>query len=410
MHHRHTAMCSRYGPSFLWQTALSIYVLQACQSTAAQTSSSDVHALNAFNNLLLPHAWQTNNRSLLDPCGSRDCGVSACTLYDVAPRQCNWDGDCCLDWKVVGISLLPQKSPTDAALSTVLDAIGSLQNLAVLRLAQQGYTGTLPPEGISSLVSLQALDLSDNQLTGTLPSEGIPSMTGLQLLDLSNNQFTGFLPSSWGSLSRTASVDLSDNNLTGRLPVTWTPGQQTVGSSAGMDVHGNPGICNPRPESNDRPTCNVSMLSQQHAVDPQAGALVSAPPPPDYASYAPDSQGTSGGIGTLLYIPIAVFPTMIGLFCLVFATTRVMRRQALRSTQQQAGCSSPSCPQGPPCLVVGPDGQSLAIATAPASPTSPSRQAYGWFGSAVTQRQNTMYTAYLDVEEPPVMDATSSKT
>lgn len=66
--------------------------------------------------------------------------------------------------------------------------------------------GTLPPEGLSSLVSLQLLDLSDNQLTGTLPTEGIPSMTGLQVLDLSSNQFTGFLPSSWGSLSRSASM------------------------------------------------------------------------------------------------------------------------------------------------------------------------------------------------------------
>lgn len=111
------------------------------------------------------------------------------------------------------------------------------------------------------------------------------------------------------------------------LPGMTLPGISGWAAPFCRDVHGNSGICNPTPESNDRPTCSSSLLSQQHAVDPQAGALIPAPPPPDYAAYAPDSQDASGGIGILLYIPIAVFPTMIGLFCLVFATTRVMRRQ-----------------------------------------------------------------------------------
>ena len=145
MHVLHTAKCSCCGPLLLWQTALSIYAFQACQSATAQTSSTDVQALTAINNLLLPPstsdaALHTNNWTLPDPCGPRDCGVAACTLYGpyVAPSQCNWDGICCLNWKVVGMSLLSRKSPINAALSTVLDAIGSLDNLAVLRLAHQG--------------------------------------------------------------------------------------------------------------------------------------------------------------------------------------------------------------------------------------------------------------------------------
>lgn len=71
------------------------------------------------------------------------------------------------------------------------------------------------------------------------------------------------------------------------------------------------------------------MLSEQLAVDPQAGAVSAAPPPPAYASPTPAaaSQETSGGIAVLKFIPIAVFLTMIGLSCLLCVMSSTCRSQ-----------------------------------------------------------------------------------
>ena len=65
-------------------------------------------------------------------------------------------------------------------------------------------------------------------------------------------------------------------------------------------------------------------------------------------------------------------------------------------------------PQRPPCLVLGPDGQSLAVATAAASPVSLDQQHNRRFHSPVSQKQSIMYTAYLDVEDLAMMDGTQS--
>lgn len=141
---RHTATHSWHGLAGLWQTALLMCVLQTCQSATAETGSADVQALKPISNLLLPPTTsddvsQTDNWTLPDVCGSDGCGVSACTSYEpyVAPKPCNWGGICCLNWNVVGITLLPRDAMS-FSLSTVMDAVSKLDNLTVLRMPQQG--------------------------------------------------------------------------------------------------------------------------------------------------------------------------------------------------------------------------------------------------------------------------------
>lgn len=77
-------------------------------------------------------------------------------------------------------------------------------------------------------------------------------------------------------------------------------------------------------------------------------------------------------------------------------------------TERHSGGSPLRLPQRPPCLVLGPDGQTLAVATAAASPDSPNQQHSSRFHSPVNQKQSIMYTAYLDADDLTTMDGTES--
>ena len=76
--------------------------------------------------------------------------------------------------------------------------------------------------------------------------------------------------------------------------------------------------------------------------------------------------------------------------------------------ERQSGGSPLRVPQRPPCLVLGPDGQSLAVATAAASPVSLDQEHSRQFHSPVNQKQSIMYTAYLDIDDLAMMDGTES--
>ena len=58
--------------------------------------------------------------------------------------------------------------------------------------------------------------------------------------------------------------------------------------------------------------------------------------------------------------------------------------------------------------MLGPDGQTLAVAIAAASPDSPDQQHSSRFHSPVNQKQSRMYTAYLDADDLTMMDGTES--
>ncbi|KAI3916548.1 hypothetical protein MKW92_037454 [Papaver armeniacum] len=144
-------------------------------------------------------------------------------------------------------------------------------NLTLLNLAFNGFTGTVPPEfgelaNLQELIlsgnslireipdsllkckNLSKLDISINRLNGTLPRElckapkihqnslrgEIPSEIGncakLLELQLGNNYLTGIIPPEM--------VNFSHNSLTGQVPV-FAPFQKSPNSS----FYGNKGLC-----------------------------------------------------------------------------------------------------------------------------------------------------------------------
>ncbi|KAJ6835177.1 putative leucine-rich repeat receptor-like protein kinase [Iris pallida] len=156
----------------------------------------------------------------------------------------------------------------------VPSSLCQLQNLAVIDLARNLFSGELPncwkhdlavldlssnnlsggiPDTIGSLSSLEALHLSNNSLSGEIPLS-LQGCTGLAILDLSQNKFTGKVPT-WigescpflkilqlrsnmfaGRIPRNLSrlfglqiVDLADNNLSGTIP-------KSFGKFASMNV------------------------------------------------------------------------------------------------------------------------------------------------------------------------------
>ncbi|KAL0432947.1 UNVERIFIED_CONTAM: hypothetical protein Slati_2629000 [Sesamum latifolium] len=93
-----------------------------------------------------------------------------------------------------------------------------MQNLGMLYLDDNGFSGQLPPQ-IGSL-PLLALHVSKNMFSGEIPEE-IGMLKRLQILDLSYNNFSGEFPGSLSSLSELSKFNISYNPyIYGRIPST----------------------------------------------------------------------------------------------------------------------------------------------------------------------------------------------
>ncbi|MQM23179.1 hypothetical protein Taro_056242 [Colocasia esculenta] len=84
-----------------------------------------------------------------------------------------------------------------------------------LYLTNCSIHGVIPP-GIGKLTGLVNLELADNQLYGKIPPE-ISRLTSLWQLELYNNSLTGELPRGFGGLANLTFFDASTNNLVGNL-------------------------------------------------------------------------------------------------------------------------------------------------------------------------------------------------
>ncbi|KAK4490646.1 hypothetical protein RD792_001337 [Penstemon davidsonii] len=89
-------------------------------------------------------------------------------------------------------------------------------NVVSLRLASNGFSGTLSPS-ITKLKFLVSLDLHDNNISVALP-DYLGNMSHLQNLNLANNNLNGSIPASWGQLSNLKHLVLSGNRLSGSIP------------------------------------------------------------------------------------------------------------------------------------------------------------------------------------------------
>lgn len=102
--------------------------------------------------------------------------------------------------------------------SPLSSAFGQLNNLEVLLLSSNGFTGQVP-SSIRNLTKLTQLNLPHNKLTGDLPSL-VQNLTKLLALDLSYNQFSGTIPSSFFTMPFLSYLDLSENHLTGSFEIS----------------------------------------------------------------------------------------------------------------------------------------------------------------------------------------------
>lgn len=182
-----------------------------CQALNA-TYEGDVSALLVFKrdaayNGALP-SWEEGT----DPCGSPDC----------RPGSCNWRGVGCTGWRVMQLQLNCVSTGGCGLGGPLPPELAQLDQLAVISLQRNRFTGGLPPAW-ASLANLQVLDVSGNDLSETLPvSYGYGNLSSLQQLDVSANRIPGFLPASWGNLTSLVRLDLSYNLLGGPLPADWT--------------------------------------------------------------------------------------------------------------------------------------------------------------------------------------------
>ena len=85
-----------------------------------------------------------------------------------------------------------------------------------LNLSGRGIEEPLRPGDLEGLVGLAVLDFRGNRLSGALPDAAL--IRNLQSLDLADNAFTGSIPPGYGDMERLLNLDLSDNGLTGPIP------------------------------------------------------------------------------------------------------------------------------------------------------------------------------------------------
>eukprot|EP00899_Mesostigma_viride_P007707 jgi/Mesvir1/16938/Mv25089-RA.2 len=106
-------------------------------------------------------------------------------------------------------------------------------SLQELRLGENFFSGSIPPELPTNLRSLIVLELGMNLLTGTLPPE-LGLLTSLQYLDVSTSYIEGTLPPQLAYLPSLAELYINNSPISGCIPAEfYRPGLtlNTVGSS-----------------------------------------------------------------------------------------------------------------------------------------------------------------------------------
>ncbi|KAK8648249.1 hypothetical protein V6N13_129008 [Hibiscus sabdariffa] len=107
------------------------------------------------------------------------------------PLQELYDSTSLWDVVVLGDELeVLDLSENDFSGSLPVRGLCELRRLQVLDMHNNSFEGTLPP-CLSNLTSLKILDLHDNLLGGSIAPNSIPSQQFLRLLDISKNDFEG---------------------------------------------------------------------------------------------------------------------------------------------------------------------------------------------------------------------------
>ena len=145
--------------------------------------------------------------------GNRKIGTDA---WLTPLSVCDWGGLACYGDDTARKGTLDQIDFEDNNLSgSLIDEIGSLENLRFLILEQGKIEGEIP-ESIGNL-KLLVVDLDFNELSGKIP-QSLYSVNTLQQLDLNDNKLTGQLPSDVDNWKRMTFLQVSNNNFIGNIP------------------------------------------------------------------------------------------------------------------------------------------------------------------------------------------------
>ncbi|KAF3330867.1 Leucine-rich repeat receptor-like protein kinase PXC1 [Carex littledalei] len=232
--------------------------------TAPATAVGDTAALILFRESTDAHGNLAANWTTADACTG------------------GWVGVTCWGKRVVSLSLpsLDLRGPIDTLfhldqlrvldlhsnrLNGTLSAISSLQNLKLLYLSRNDFTGEIPP-AIGQLTRLLRIDLSNNNLRGPIPGVAVANLTLLLTFRVQDNLLSGLLPDLSTILPRLVEFNASNNQLSGRVP-------DGMHAKFGIKTFaGNGGLCGP-----------FSPL-------PPCSFIPHEPPPSIVATLSPSSQ------------------------------------------------------------------------------------------------------------------------
>ena len=119
-----------------------------------------------------------------------------------------------------GIGLAPvlEEMLVDSTSLSTLKGIAQLENLRILHIQNNKFSGQDIPTGLFTLLKLEQLHMSNSEFSGTLPTT-IGDLTSLQQFFCHKNNLSGEIPSEVGRLTKLVNLELSENNFFGTLPL-----------------------------------------------------------------------------------------------------------------------------------------------------------------------------------------------
>ena len=121
------------------------------------------------------------------------------------------------------------------------NAIGTLSNLSMLDIGDNGRIGGSLPAVLGLLTSLSYLDLSGNEFQSTVPFQ-LANLENLKTLLIEDNEFIGQLPNEFGRLSLLERLELQTNMLTGNIDFLCGIGSLTNIAADCLPTSNSPGV------------------------------------------------------------------------------------------------------------------------------------------------------------------------
>ncbi|GJS45284.1 probable LRR receptor-like serine/threonine-protein kinase isoform X2 [Tanacetum coccineum] len=206
-------MCFRSSFGFIF-LVICFALLRNSNAQTARTDPSEVRALNTIFqkwDIQIPrNLWNISG----EPCTGTALGPDFDKDYNNPSIECNctFDSNTTCHITKLKVSQLNRQG-------LILEEIAALTYLAVLKLDQNAFTGTLPTF-LGNMSAMVILSLAHNQFFGTIPKE-LGNLKELAMLAVSSNNFSGTLPPEIGNLPKLEFLYLDSSGIGGEIPPTF---------------------------------------------------------------------------------------------------------------------------------------------------------------------------------------------